>query len=67
MSKDFLVTFHLKRGQIQLIIFEQNLSVLQKRLWKDILDQNIIFLEIGGNVIFTKYIKGFDIKQINNI
>ncbi|PEC20407.1 hypothetical protein [Bacillus cereus] len=65
MQKDFLVTFHLTKGQIQQIIREQNLSILQNRLTNDISNKNITFLDIGGTIIFTRHIRNFTIVKIN--
>ncbi|MDF9652072.1 hypothetical protein P5765_08985 [Bacillus cereus] len=64
MQKDFLVTFHLTKGQTQQIIREQNLSILQNRLTNDISNKNVTFLNIGETIIFTRHIKNFTIIKI---
>ncbi|ASI79566.1 TPA: hypothetical protein QCY18_003618 [Bacillus cereus] len=65
MPKEFLVTFHLTKGQIQQTICEQSLSVLQSNLNKDILNKNINYLDINGTILFTRHIKGFTVIEIN--
>ncbi|BCC19789.1 TPA: hypothetical protein QCY18_001311 [Bacillus cereus] len=67
MKKDYLVTFHLTKGQMQQIICEQSLSILQNRLENDISNQNIVFLNIDGTIIFTRHIKDFNIIEIGQI
>lgn len=67
MPKNFLVTFHLTKGQMKQIICEQSLSVLQNRLKNDISNQNIVFLNIDGTIIFTRHIKAFNIIEISQI
>ncbi|EOP12913.1 hypothetical protein II1_03295 [Bacillus cereus MC118] len=65
MPKEFLVTFHLTKGQMQQIIYEQSPSVLQNRLRKDILNKNIGYLDIDEIIIFTEHIKSFNLVEIN--
>ncbi|MDA2781105.1 hypothetical protein PDR89_16840 [Bacillus cereus group sp. Bc002] len=65
MQNDFLVTFHLTKGQTQQFIREQNLSILQNRLTNDISNKNITFPDIGRTIIFTRHIKNFTIVKIN--
>lgn len=65
MSKDFLVTFHLTKGQTQQVICEQNLTILRNRLEADISNKNILFLNIDDTIVFTRHIKGFNIVEIS--
>ncbi|WP_028402186.1 hypothetical protein [Ectobacillus panaciterrae] len=62
-TEDFLVTFHLPKGQLEQTICEENLSVLQNKLTRDITDRNIDYIEIDGTIIFTRHIKSFDIRE----
>ena len=52
---------------MQQIICEQSLSILQNRLENDISNQNIVFLNIDGTIIFTRHIKDFNIIEIGQI
>ncbi|TCJ85800.1 UNVERIFIED_ORG: hypothetical protein EDC93_101460 [Bacillus cereus] len=65
MSKEFLVTFHLTKGQIKQITREQSLSVLQKKLKNTISSKNITFLTINESIIFTRHIIDFSVIEIH--
>jgi len=65
MPKEILVTFHLTKGQMQQIIYEQSQSVLQNRLRKDISNENFGYLDINGIIIFIEHIKSFNVVEIN--
>ncbi len=62
--QEFLVTFHLSRGKMQQVIYEESWSILRNRLRHDIADANIHYIKIDGTIIFTHHIKSFDIKRV---
>ncbi|MED2035647.1 hypothetical protein P4V58_00070 [Bacillus wiedmannii] len=64
MQKDFLITFHLTKGQIQQIIRLRSQDIFLNKLKKDISNKNISYLNIGGTIVFTKHIESFDIVEI---